>query len=128
MGYKIAAASSDGVNIDLHFGKADSFHIAEVADDGSFRFTEVRRRDIAAECSPEQKSGCSGGCKGGGGGKVNAALISDCAYLLVEQIGMHALQSLAEQGITAFDVSGSAEKAVKRIIDYNTRMEARKRH
>ena len=36
MGYNIAVASTDGINIDKHFGASDSFFIIKVNDDGTY--------------------------------------------------------------------------------------------
>ena len=36
MGYNIAVSSTDGVNIDKHFGASDSFFIIKVNDDGTY--------------------------------------------------------------------------------------------
>ena len=40
MAYKIAVASSDGINVDLHFGAAKNLLIFTVADDGKFSLEE----------------------------------------------------------------------------------------
>jgi predicted Fe-Mo cluster-binding NifX family protein len=122
MSYKIAVASSDGVNIDLHFGRADQFHIVEVEDDGSFRFAEVRRNGVPVPDEPDEERG---GC-GGGGCKLDTGLIADCAYVFALRIGAHAYRSLAAQGITAFDLDDNIKSSVQRLIDYNKRLDSRK--
>ena len=44
MSYKIALGSSDGKNINLHFGEIESVSIYEVSEsDGSYSFLENRR-------------------------------------------------------------------------------------
>lgn len=126
MSYKIAVASSDGSTIDQHFGKADRFEIFEVLDDGGFRSSEIRAKPAAVLSgeTADHKRGTGCGCEGG---EADAGIISDCAYVLAAQIGMGALRSLARQGITAFDVDGNPEDAVKKIIEYNIRLGKRKK-
>ena len=41
-GYRVAAASSDGIVINQHFGRADIFYIYEVTGKGNYRFLETR--------------------------------------------------------------------------------------
>ncbi|MDR0858524.1 MAG: hydrogenase [Oscillospiraceae bacterium] len=129
--YKIAVASSDGKNIDLHFGRADQFYIYEVAEDGGFTFAEHRK---AATDDDSGTGGCGadnadcGTCRntsGSGTKEFDTRLIADCRFVLVRQIGMHALQFLASEGITAFDVEGSPEPNIHKVIAYNTRLAAR---
>lgn len=84
MSVKVAIASSDGINIDLHFGKAEAFLIYELKN-GKFELTEKRelpeRLESGAELSGENLrkenpdedaafGGCGGSgfaCAGGGG-------------------------------------------------------------
>lgn len=40
--YKVAVASSDGIVVNQHFGRADTFFIYEVAGTGNYRFLETR--------------------------------------------------------------------------------------
>ena len=40
--YKVAVASTDGKNIDVHYGKADKFFIYQIDDEAGFDFIEVR--------------------------------------------------------------------------------------
>ena len=42
MSYKVAIASTDGINVDAHFGSASSFLIYEVDADGSYENIEKR--------------------------------------------------------------------------------------
>jgi len=126
MSYKIAVATSDGSTIDQHFGKADRFEIFHVLDNGDFRSSEIRTKPAAvlngetADLELGTRCGCTAE-------EVDSEIISDCAYVLAAQIGMNALRSLARQGITAFDIGGNPEDAVKKIIGYNIRLEKRKK-
>ena len=105
MAYKNATASSDGVNIDVHFGAAQSFLIYEVNDKGEFSFLEKRDYDEAREGEsidgkPAKTAGCHGsgsgcglgGCSGGASAKVE--LISDVRAVIAEKIGFNVQKQL----------------------------------
>ena len=65
MSFRIAAATSDGINIDLHFGHADTLYIYEVHDDGSYKLVDrIHAPKILQDCG----NGCGSGYHGGGGG------------------------------------------------------------
>ena len=96
MSYKVAIASTDGINVDAHFGGASSFLIYEVNADGSYENKEVRivpgsNRDISSDsiipskeienscvsssnclsnsdCSPNSNCGSNDGNKSASGG------------------------------------------------------------
>ena len=54
MTYKIAIATSDKENIDLHFGKVKTLAIFEVnEDDGRFKLLENRNIDFSSIAIPE---------------------------------------------------------------------------
>ncbi|MBP5156975.1 MAG: hypothetical protein ILP18_03775 [Treponema sp.] len=68
MAYKIAVASSDASNVDVHFGAAGDFLIYNVADDGSFSLAEKRScpREGEENASSSGNAGpCGRGCGGG---------------------------------------------------------------
>jgi predicted Fe-Mo cluster-binding NifX family protein len=119
---KVAVASRDGIRVDTHFGKADTYQIYQIHEDGSFEFLETRVREGEASCDAD----CSG-CGGHSHQKFDTRLIEDCEFVLVSKIGMHAQQFLASKGITAYDVEESIDTAIKKIIDYHARLAARKR-
>jgi predicted Fe-Mo cluster-binding NifX family protein len=122
MGYKFAVGSSDGENIDLHFGQAEQFYIYETDDNDGYNFVEIRPRELPQDEARRHEVTTGGGGKCGEGGEVDATVIADVQYLLVASIGMNALRSLARQNITAFDVPGSIDKAIKRVIGHNKKI------
>lgn len=85
MVYKIAAASSNGKEIDLHFGQLQSVRIYSVNDkDGSFSFDEERTVNRVPEIADEKaETGCS--CDDSFVRQV-ASSVTDCVYLLVAKI------------------------------------------
>lgn len=145
MAYKIAVASSDGKQVDLHFGGAAFFHIYDVADDGSF--TAAGRRS----CPPAEAggspaapgpagcgapgsagSGCgAGGCApagaacGGQGGGYGAAgpsarveLLADVRAVVAAKIGFNVTKQLEKKAISGFDVDCTVQEALTKITKY----------
>jgi nitrogen fixation protein NifB len=102
MTMKIAIASSDGVNIDQHFGHAEYFYIYEIDDNGGI--TEEERRGFSSEIV--------------GHDRVQAAieLLSDVHYVLCAQIGPRAVETLASSHITGYALAGSVQKALQNYV------------
>ena len=124
MAYKIAVASSDGKQVDLHFGGASFFYIYDVSGDGTF--SEAGRRD----CSPAVDApGWAGGTCGGGGccsgkgcgnggpsGRVE--LLSDVRAVVAAKIGFNVTKQLEKKAISSFDVTCSVREALEKITKY----------
>lgn len=111
MSYRIAVATSDGRNVDTHFGHANDFTILEVDDSGSFN--EVERRNAF--------QACDGNCSEDR--MINAAEnLSDCAYVLAAKIGPHAIHALAAKKISAFDIAIDISSAVEKIHVYHKKI------
>lgn len=138
MSYKIAAASSDGLQIDETFGSAKRFIIYEVTN-GIYRRLEERifheeRTDnnlsivnncnLSVSCKNESRCGSStsGGC-GAGEASAKVELISDCRCVVCKKIGFHIQKQLERKAISAFDVSCSVKEALEKISHYFTRMD-----
>lgn len=131
MAYKIAIASSDGINVDIHFGAAQSFLIYAVKDDGTF--SEQEKRDVpeTAEITSNINSsngGCGNGgagCHGNGGGCGQGAgispkveLISDCRCVVAAKIGFNVIKQLERKAIASFDVETTVQEALEKITKY----------
>lgn len=91
MSLKIAIGSSDGQWIDQHFVNCGQFYIYDVSEDGNWSLAEVRTNDTSGFTGQHQESQL----------QKTAALVSDCAKVLVSRIGPGANQLLKESGITA---------------------------
>lgn len=115
---RVAVASSDGISVNEHFGRAKLFRIFEVNDDGSSRLLEERA--ITPHCS----------CSEGGAGQAHSSdatleQLSDVDAVLVAQIGPGAQSSLNRKGIKSFALSGPVEKALSsygrrhKLLDVN---------
>ena len=98
MSFRIAAATSDGINIDLHFGHADTLYIYEVHDDGSYKLDD---RINAPGKMQDCENGCGGGCHGGGGGfSIDTSFLKGVKYVLAAKIGNGIEKSLLRNNIT----------------------------
>ena len=117
MAYKIAVVSGDGVNVDLHFGAAESIDIYEVQDDGSFYLLEKREMKVPEEGLAAADTACaSGGCGNGngggcgnGGGSAKVSLISDVRAVVA---------AIEKKAIASFDVECSVQEALEKITKY----------
>lgn len=150
MSYKIAVASSDGIQINETFGSAKSFIIYEVTDGICERLEEreYHQDDIdgdgvslLGEDTPSggcgsniygsengcgSGSGCGshgGGCGGPGASSAKVELISDCRCIVCKKIGFQIQKQLERKAISAFDVSCTVEEALKKISFYYKRMD-----
>ena len=134
MDYRIAVATSDGVNVNGTFGAADSFLIYEVTDE---KYSQGERRifsgneEALSDCR-ENSGACGenhGGCgahSGGCGGNVHSEkveLISDCRSVVCTKIGFHVQKLLKKKAISAFDVDCSVKEALDKITSYYSRID-----
>jgi predicted Fe-Mo cluster-binding NifX family protein len=108
MEIRIAVASSDGLTVNQHFGRARQFRIYRLIDNG-YEFIEVRITDPA--CSGQQHSDL----------KLDqmAALIADCQGVVASQIGAGAVDVLIGQRTLPFTMDGSIEAALATLKDSN---------
>ena len=123
--YKVAIATNDGVNVNVHFGHAAAFVIYEVDEaSGKYEKTEVRLK-------PEH---CDGSCGDGTCGQrevqhssmyAAAKNLADLDYVLCEQLGPQAIQSLARFNVRAFDIALPISEAIAKINIYRNKIAER---
>jgi predicted Fe-Mo cluster-binding NifX family protein len=123
--YKVAVATNDGVNVNVHFGHAAAFDIYEVDDvSGKFEKIEVRVK-------PEH---CDGSCGDGACGRQEvehssmfaaAKNLADLDYVLCQQLGPQAIQSLARFNVRAFDIALPIAEAIAKINIYRKKIAER---
>jgi predicted Fe-Mo cluster-binding NifX family protein len=101
MDIHVAVASSDGVTVNLHFGRADRFRIYRVTDEAA-EFLEERVN--APACSGQQHDDSLL--------ERSAELISDCKAVIAAQIGPGAIDILLYRRIRAFPLTGSIDEAI----------------
>jgi nitrogen fixation protein NifB len=96
---KIGVITTDGVNIDGHFGQAKRIHIYEV-EDHAYTFSEIRR--LPGSQGETAHSAAHGAL----------AVLADVDTVLAKNIGPGSIAVLNEAGIRAFAMAGSIEKAL----------------
>ncbi len=101
MDISVAIASSDGENVNLHFGRADRFRIYRVTDD---RCEFLEERVSAPACSGQQHDDTLL--------EQSAELISDCKAVVAAQIGPGAIDILLYRRIRAFPLTGPIDEAI----------------
>lgn len=132
MSYKIAVASSDGININETFGSAKSFIIYEVTDgvysESEERFFQSETTENSPDNCNSKGCGTSNSCGSGCGGQSNASskveLVSDCRAVVCRKIGFPIQKQLERKAISAFDVSCSIEEALRKITNYYSRIDS----
>ncbi len=131
MGIKVAIATSDGLNIDLHFGQTKSFLLYEFKD-GKFELSEKREVPVDAlrqAQGPQIETtfacpGGGGGCGGCGGGAASGPLapavelLLDCRAVVAAQIGQGMRRQLERNAISVFDIEIPVEDALKKLAAY----------
>ena len=96
---RFAVVSSDGVNVDLHLGRAKTVY---VYDDLDF----VEKREISIDDDAKHQ-----------GGKVIKAC-SDCDVLISAQFGFKSKIKAEDAGIKLVMDEGPIEDAIKRYLDH----------
>ena len=104
---KIALASSNGINIDQHFGRAIFFRVYELSDSG-YKFIESR--DAVAACQHARTHSSTDFDR-------VISLLSDCDAVLVSKIGGGAAAYIISKGLRVFEVSGSIDGVLNKLIE-----------
>jgi predicted Fe-Mo cluster-binding NifX family protein len=102
MVYKIAIASSDGVNINSHFNQADKFFIYEVTDE-NFRFIEDREIKKLFTHSESEFDKI-----------IN--LLSDCNAVFVSRLGVAAANYLLSSGLRVFESPYPISSVLSKLV------------
>ena len=118
--YKVAVATNDEVNVNVHFGHAAAFDIYEVNDaSGKFEKIEVRVK-------PEHCDGSCGSRDEEHLSMLSAAKnLSDLDYVLCEQVGPQAIRALARYNVRAFDIALPIGEAIAKINLYRNKIAQR---
>ena len=138
MSIKVAIASSDKTNIDLHFGQVSQFEIYELRGD-HFEYLETREAPKVEQSTDEGAaggagfgagcgsgfgggcgSGCGGGCAGGGSGQVSPTvqLLLDCRSIVAAQIGQNVRRQFERNAVSVFDIELPIEEALQKLAVY----------
>lgn len=106
--YRIAVASSDGIVINQHYGRASLFGIYDVWSKNTIQLVENR------EVVPV----CQGGTHDNDRMRENIAYLLDCKYVLVSRIGQGAAALLEQEGIIPMELPGLIEESVEKLFVY----------
>ena len=101
---KVAIASTDNININEHFGRAQGFYIYEKNSNNSYVLKEYRKYNSPSEIKDHQHI------------EERTNLLCDVNIVLAAQIGPNATNSLQSKGIISFSVSEPIEKALNTLI------------
>lgn len=104
---KIAVASSDGIVVNNHFGRARTFYIYKVEED-NIRVIDKRELEPVCEMGNHDDDRL----------RENLEKLKDCDYLLVSRIGDGARAIAAGAGLEAFELPGIIEKSIEKLIQY----------
>lgn len=103
--YRVAIASTDNRNVDQHFGRAESFLIVEVDDNGNYE--EVEQRFVHPICE--------GGHHNDDSMKRGVEALFDVDIVLAARVGPGAEAELLEHHIPAFSIPGPVPESLKRL-------------
>lgn len=103
---KIAIASTDGINVNEHFGRAAFFRIYEI-DAEHHHLIEIR--DAVAACQQKRVHDKTNF-------DLTLELLSDCEGILVSKIGDGAAAYIISKGIRVFEVSGSIDAVLDKLV------------
>ena len=150
MGYRIAVATSDGLNIDLHFGSAQQFEIylvegldfhkietraVPVSQEQQYTYVRNVEAGCGSGCGSAEGSGCNTGCNSGcgsrngcsGGEKSESVeLLSDCRSVVCKKIGRNILKQFERKAISVFDIELPIKEALSKIVSYYYKIDERK--
>ncbi len=107
--YLIAVASTDGIVVNQHFGRADRFLVYRI-EDGKITGTDETRN---------VKPVCSGGDHNEDAMLDNIKTISDCRYVLVSRIGQRAAMLVGQNGIIPMEIPGMIEESIAKITAFD---------
>jgi len=107
MQIQVAVGSSNGSEIDLHYGKSDKFYVYSI-DENGYRLNEIRNVEpVCKECGTENHDMAAFA--------NSIGLLADCRFLLVSKIGNFAVNRLEENNIQVFTLSGSVDTALNKM-------------
>lgn len=107
-GYKIAVASTDGIVVNSHFGRAEDFYIYQI--DEQEQVSLLEKRSVTPVCE--------GGNHDHEKLKANLVRLADCQYLLVSRIGNGAADMAESLGIESYEIPGIIGESIGELIKY----------
>ena len=105
--YKIAVASSDGIVVNSHFGRAKRFCIFALKN-GKLEHLETREVVPVCEMGTHDEAVL----------KENVERLSDCTHILAARIGDGARAIIESYGINVYELPGEIAESVDKMIRY----------
>ena len=116
---RVAIATEDGENSDVHFGKLSRLQIYEYDPrTAQFEYAEVRK--IAPEAEGSYAPGEGRGCADPVFMDAVIRTLSDCEYLLLEKIGPRPARVLLREGINILEKGGKVNESLLQLSSFVT--------
>ena len=106
--YKIAFASSDGENVNVHFGQADRFYIAEL---------DTEKEDYELTGSIEVSPSCHGGQHELLGFERAVKALDGVSAVVAQRAGPGAVKFIEENGIKVYQIPLTIEQALCLLLE-----------
>lgn len=112
--YKIAFASSNGIDINEHFSRANFFYIYEVHGDNWYK-SECREINKTQELDRH--------------GELEEIIrqLDDCSVVMAEKIGPYAKRVIERNKVDSYVISTQIRYAIIRLINYNRKFQNKNR-
>lgn len=113
---KIAFATTDGINVDEHFGRAGAFAVYEVKEEG-YRFVEMRKFAEGRDKAIEETRGREEMHEDLVQRKVES--LGDCKIIYITEIGGPSASRLVKKGIMPVKVKEmvTIEESLRRLSE-----------
>ncbi len=113
---KIAFATTDGINVDEHFGRAGMFAVYELTDQ-DYRFVELRKFAEGRDAEIEVTKGMGQIHDDREEGKVSK--LGDCKIVYLTEIGGPSAARLVKRGIMPIKVKEivSIEESLQKLLE-----------
>ncbi len=102
---RVAIATTDGKNVNEHFGRAAFFRIYDIADSV---ITFVEARDVIAACQHKLSHNTTDFDR-------VIELLNDCDAVVVSKIGLGAADYLIKKGVRVFEAEGNIDAVINEI-------------
>jgi predicted Fe-Mo cluster-binding NifX family protein len=106
--YRVAVASSDGIVVNSHFGRAGKFYIYQISEDEELHLIEERKVVPV----------CEGGNHNDERLNENLDRLKDCDFILVSRIGDGAAYEANKRGIDSYEIPGVIEESILQLLKY----------
>lgn len=107
MTYRVAIASTDGIVVNQHFGRADRFHIVEIIpESGKYQFLQSRTVSPCCQCGDHEISA------------FDAVLeaLHDVQAILVSKVGSGASDYLEQHGMLIYEAPYPIKPLLEKIL------------